>query len=485
MSSLSSPGIGSGLDVNSIVSQLVSIERQPIVALQTKAAAIQTQLSSYGLLSSYAGNMHDIAAQMASPTFWAQNAATSSDSSSVSVTATTTAASGSYAVQVSQLAQAQTIASKAYTDSSTTVGTGTLHIDFGAWDTGLTTFTADGSKTGIDISIGAGENTLSGIKAKINAANAGVTASIVTDASGARLVINSNSTGAKSAVRITVADDDGNNTDANGLSALAFNPATSSGQMTQAQAAKDAQATINGLAVTSSTNTLSGAIDGVTLTLSKVTTSPATVGVSLNTAALTSAITSFAKAYSDMNGYITTQTKYDATSQKAAALQGDQSTLTLRSNLRSVYLSSSSASPMYSSLSAIGVQVQADGSLKVDNTKLSAALANPTEVAKLFSNNSADPAQQGFAVRAQALADQMTGSNGSITTHVKALQDSIKRNANDQQTLQDRVALTQTRLMKQYTALDTLLGQTSGIASSLSQALTGLANVNTSIANNK
>jgi len=484
MSTLSSPGIGSGLDVNSIVSQLVAIERKPIDALQAKATTIQTQLSSFGLLSSYTSNIHDIAAKLAQASFWTGKIAASGDSSSVSVSSTSTAAAGDYSVQVTQLAQAQGLASKAYTNSSTSVGTGKLHIELGAWNTGLTSFTPDASKTAIDVTIGAGEDSLDSVKNKINAANAGVTASIVTDSSGAKLVLRSNSTGANSAVRITATDDDGNNADANGLSALSFDPATNPGQMSQTQVARDAQATINGLAVSSTTNTLSGVVDGVTLTLSKVTTTAVDVNVSLDTASIKKAIGDFAKAYSDMNAYITAQTKYDPATKKAAALQGDRSTLTLQSNLRNVFLGGSSASPMYGTLSSIGVQVQADGTLKVDDAKLSAALANPTEVAKLFSNSSADPNQQGFAVRVQAMADQLIGSSGAITTRTQSLRDSITRNTSQQQELEDRVAMTQARLMKQYTALDTQLGQTSSTGSSLTQSLTALTNLAASIAKN-
>ncbi len=484
MSTISSPGIGSGLDVNSIVSQLVAIERQPITDLQTKATAIQTQLSSFGLLSSYAANVHDIADQLAQPSFWTKTAASSSDPTSVGVSATGSAASGSYSVQVTQLAQAQNLASKAFTDSSTSVGTGTLHIEIGGWDTGLGTFTPDASKTAIDIGIGAGEDSLDSIKNKINAANAGVTASIVTDSSGARLALRSTATGASSAVRITALDNDGNNADASGLSALAFDPAGASGQMTQTLAAQDSQATVNGLTVGGSTNTLSGVIEGVTLTLGKVTTSPASVNVSLDTATLTKAISDFAKAYSDMNGYIKAQTKYDPTTQKAAPLQGDRATLTLQSNLRNVFLGGTGESSMFSTLSSIGMQVQSDGTLKVDNTKLSAALANPTEVAKLFSGtSSSDPGRQGFAVRARDLAATLTASNGAITTRTKSLRDSIQRNSDQQQTLEDRVSLVQARLMKQYTALDTQLSQMTSMSSTLTQSLTALSNLSLSIAN--
>jgi flagellar hook-associated protein 2 len=492
MATLSSPGIGSGLDVTSIVTQLVAIERKPIEQLQAQATTIQTKLSAFGLLQSYATNVRDAAATLAKASFWTQTRATSSDPGSLAVSSTATAASGSYSVAVSQLAQSQGLSSGAYTDSATAVGSGTLRIELGTWNDELTSFLAEPAKTAIDIPISAAEGTLDGIKAKINAANAGVTASIVRDSSGARLVLRSTATGASSAVRISVVDDDGTANDAAGLSALAFDPPTAAlqvppvtGQMSQTQAATDAKATINGLAVTSSTNTLTDVIDGVTMTLGKVTTSPVQVNVALDTSTLSSAVSAFAKAYSDMNAYIASQTKYDSTTKVAATLQGDRSTLMLQSNLRSTFLSNSSASSAFTRLSDVGLEIQTDGSLKVNNTKLTAALANPAEVAKLFSSTASSvPAEQGFAVRVKAMADQLIASNGAITTHTQGLRDSITRNSTQQQMLEARVARTEARLTKQYSALDTTLAQISGVSSTLTQALAGLVTLNTAIAKN-
>jgi flagellar hook-associated protein 2 len=483
-SGLSSPGIGSGLDVNSIVTSLVAIEKQPITQLQTKAAAIQTQLSSFGLLQSYTSNVRDIADKLSQASFWTGTAATTSDGGSVGVTSSTTATPGSYLVEVTKLAKTQSLASKAYTDTSSSVGTGSLHIELGSWDVGQTAFTPDASKTAVDISIVAGQDSLDAIKTKINAANAGVTASVLTDASGSKLVLTSTATGAKSAVRITATDDDGVNTDATGLSALAFNPPAAGGQMSQTQAAANAAATINGLAVSSATNTLSGVIGGVTLNLNKETTSAVTVNVSLDTGSIKQAITGFAKAYSDINGYITTQTKYDATTKKAAALQGDRATLTLQSNLRALFTDSSSASTVYSRLSDIGLEIQTDGSMKVNDTKLSAALANnPAEVAKLFSSTTnVDTNEQGFAVRAKALAASLISSNGAITTRTQGLRDSITRNQKQQEQLQARVEMMQQRLTKQYSALDTAISQINTTNSALTQSLTALANQSAAIA---
>ncbi len=492
MATLSSPGVGSGLDVNSIVTQLVAIERRPIDQLQTQATTIQTKLSAFGLLQSYAANVRDSADTLSKASLWTQTTAGSSDASSVSVTSTASAASGSYSVQVSQLAQSQGLASGAYADSGAVVGSGTLHIELGSWDTGLTSFLADPAKTAIDIPIGAAEGTLDGIKAKINAANAGVTASIVRDSSGARLVLRSSATGASGAVRISVTDDDGTADDAAGLSALAFDPPKAAdqsppvtGQMSQTQEAKDAKDAINGLSVSASSNTMAGVIDGVTMTLSKVTTAPVNVSVALDTSSLRKAVSDFAKAYSDMNAYIASQTKYDATTKKAATLQGDRSTLTLQSNLRNVFMGSSSASSTFSTLSDVGLELQPGGSLKVNDAKLTAALANPIELAKLFSSTaSADAAQQGFAVRVKAVAKQLIDSDGAISTRTQGLRDSIARNATQQQRLEDRVALTKARLLKQYSALDVQLSQMQGVGSSLTQALAGLTSLNTAISKN-
>ena len=483
MATLSSPGIGSGLDVNSIVKQLVALERRPIELLQAQASTIQTRLSSFGLLQSYATNVRDIAEKLSKPDFWTATSGTSSDGTAIGVTSTATAAAGSYMIEVSQLAKTQNLASKAYAASTSVVGTGSLRLELGSWNDALTTFTVDPTKVAVNITIGAGENTLDGIRTKINAANAGVTASIVTDASGAKLVLTSTTTGAISAVRITATDDDAVNTDALGLSALAFDPATAPGQMSQTQVAKNAAATINGLAITSTTNKLDNVIGGVTLTLGKVTTAPVEVKVALDTATIKKSITDFAKAFTDINGYITAQTKYDAATKKGATLQGDRPTLTLQNNLRSVFLDNSSASLVFSRLSDVGLQIQSDGSMKVNDAKLTAALVNPTELAKVFSSTlSTDTAEQGFAVRVKGLASQLIASDGAITTRTKGMRESITRNATQQQKLEARVALTEQRLLKQYATLDTVIAQISATNSALSQSLTALASQSRAIA---
>ena len=220
MATISSAGIGSGLDVNSIVTQLVAIERQPIAALQTKATKIQTQISEFGKQKSALATLRDAASKLTSGDFWGQTTGATSDISAVNVTTTTGAVAGNYAVEVSALAAAQSVATGVFAASTTPPGAGTLHIEIGTWGAGQTSFAPKAGATAVDITIGA-TDTLADVRDKINSANAGVTAMVLTDASGSRLMMRSTATGAVNAFRTSVVDADGTNADATGLSALA------------------------------------------------------------------------------------------------------------------------------------------------------------------------------------------------------------------------------------------------------------------------
>ena len=268
MATISSAGIGSGLDVNSIVTQLMAIEKQPLTALQTKATTIQSTVSEYGKIKSAVSTLRDLAAKLASTTTWGQ---TVTNSSSTAVSATTNnSAAGSYTVEVQALASVQTIATGTAVPATTTPGAGTLHIELGTWGAGQTSFTPKAGATAVDVAVAA-TDTLADVRDKINAAGAGVTAMIMTDASGSRLLIRSNTSGAANAFRTS------------GIASLAFDPSAGATTMTQSQTAANAAATINGLAVTSASNTLSNIVDGLTLNLSALTTGPVTVNVVTDT----------------------------------------------------------------------------------------------------------------------------------------------------------------------------------------------------------
>lgn len=475
MTSIASPGLGSGLDVNGIVDKLVAIEQRPITLLTQQKTTLQAKLSSFGLLKSYTTNVHDAAARLADPSLWQQTSALTTDPSAVSPTSTATAVAGTYSVEVSQLAQAQALASGVYASSTASVGTGTLKIEIGGYGGG-TTFTPQTPPKTVDIVIGVGEDSLESLRAKINAANAGVTASIVKDASGARLAIRSTATGVDNAIRITATADTALPVapgDPPSLASLVYDPGTpSASKLTQTVAAKNALATINGLAVSSATNTFTDAIEGVSLNVGKVTTAPVQIQVGPNKDGFKKAINDFVKSYNDINSYLTAQTKYDPDTKTAGALQGDGATLSLKNQLRSVITFPSGASSVFQTLSDLGIELQSGGALSVNDSKLTAALDNLSEVSKAFSNPgtgaSGDPTA-GLAVRLQTLTNALTQTDGAVTTRTAALQASIKRSDDDVAKLQTRIAATKARLLQQYGGLDTKVSKLNSLNTYINQ----------------
>lgn len=459
MATISSPGIGSGLDVQGIVSQLVALERRPIDLLKQQATRLSTQLSSFGLMQSYVGNLQSAATQLARSSLWNQTAASSSDTAAVGVTASAGAAAGSYNVEVLQLARAQSLASSAYTDGTTVLGQGTL------------TFTrGDGSTAAV--TIGPEHTTLAGIRDRINAAAAGVSASIVRDASGARLVLTSTSTGLDAAItRIDVTGDAG-------LQGLAFQQGVA-GSVTETQTARNAQARVNGLSIESTSNTLADAIDGLTLTLSRTTTAPVEVKVSADDEAVKKAVQDFINAYNDISRFLAKETAYDEATKKAGTLQGDRTAVGLMTQLRTLVSQSSGASGVFATLSSVGVELQRDGTLKLNDTRFKEALTQRNELAQAFSRaDSGDPSLNGFSERFRLLTNAIVGTDGLLTARSEGLRVTLRRNEQQRERYEDRVALVEKRLLRQYQALDASLGQLNSLSNYVSQQMNAINNWN-------
>lgn len=439
---LSSPGIGSGLDVKSIVSQLVALERRPIELLQEQKSKLTTQLSSVGLLQSYMANVQSIAGQLARPDSWTRSVASSGDATAVGATALPSATPARYSVEVLSLATAQSLSTVAgaITDASN-MGAGTLTITRGTTATPITI--ADGTS-------------LAGVRDQINAAAAGVTASIINDGVGPRLVLAAAETGVANAVTVAVSGATGQ------LSALTY-PAG----MNQDRPPADAVLRINGMQITSPTNSLSGVVEGLNLNLLKATTGPVQITVGHDTAAMKKGITDFVSAFNEVSKYLATQTKYDEATKAAGALQGDRSAVSLHNRLRGLLQQSSTASSVYDRLGDLGLDLQRDGTIKIDNSKLDAALAAPAELSRAFTT-----LQTGFGRRFKALADSVLGTDGLLTTRTSGLRDSISRNDKDQKRIEDRIARVQERLTRQYSALDTSLNSLNGLGSFVQQQIT-------------
>ncbi|MBI3367557.1 MAG: hypothetical protein HY021_03625 [Burkholderiales bacterium] len=197
---ISSAGLGSGLDVNAIVTQLMALEQKPLTQLQAAATDLKTGVSTFGKLQSYFSALRDKANALTTPSLWTSTTASSADASAVTVSTGATAATGNYAIKTTTLARGQTVVSSAA--SAATINEGTLTIELGTWvTTPAPGFTAKAGSSPIAITVGTGETDLPSIRDKINAATTDVVASIVTDATGSRLSIRSKATGAENAFR--------------------------------------------------------------------------------------------------------------------------------------------------------------------------------------------------------------------------------------------------------------------------------------------
>lgn len=458
MATLTSTGIGSGLDVGTIVSSLMSLEKQPLTKLQASASTIQTQLSAFGALKSQLASFGDIATRLASPGTWSPLSAASSDSDAISVTAGTSAAAGRYRLEVQQLAQSQSLASAPFASAAASVvGTGSLTFTVGT--ASGASFTPAAGSTPVTVAIDSAHQTLSGVRDAINAASAGVTASIVGTGSSARLVLRTPD-GAAHSVKVTASDADGNDTDASGLSALAFDPAGTAGSgrnLTQTQAAQDARFTLDGLAQTSETNTPSEVLAGVSLTLRQVTTAAVDVTVSVDTASVRRNVTDFVNAYNATAKLLAQDTQVDPAGKNRGPLQADSTAEGLQYALRGMLFGGVTGLGSPNSLSAAGIELQRDGTLKINDSKLTPLLSAPQSLARLFAQaqSGSDASTRGIAVRFKEWASGFTADGGILSARITGLKSRVDDNQKRQDAMQDRLVATEARLRKQYQQLDT------------------------------
>lgn len=465
---ISSPGIGSGLDIKGIVSQLVALEKQPIQQLQVKAAGLNAKLSAYGQLKSQIANLQDQATKLGTASSWETMSVKSSNASAIVGTATSAAAPTAFSMEVSQLARAQAAGSGVFA-AGAAVGTGTLKIQLGTWDGGA--FTA-GAASLVSVDITAAEDTLTKVAAKINAAGGGVSATVLRDASGERLLMRSNATGEESGFQVQAVDENGDAiAEGVGLARLAFNPPAGGG-MALTQSALNTVAKINGLEVKSASTTFTDAIEGLTLTVAQVTTAPVEVSIARDTAGARSNITAFVESYNALSNALAAMTKYNPGDKSAGTLQGDSTAVNLQAALRQLISGMGPAGGEIGRLSDIGVQFQADGTLKVDDAKLTVAMAKPDALKAFFTADEAGTAADGMATRIKDFAAGMLGVDGMFATKEKSIESAVKRNTTDQERIAERASRRETQLLAQYNRLDVNLGKLTALNSFISQQVT-------------
>ncbi|MHB1216228.1 MAG: flagellar filament capping protein FliD [Thiobacillus sp.] len=381
------------LDVNSIVSQLMSVERQSLSKFTAKEAGYQAKLSAYGSVNSAVSGFQTALQGLNSASKFQTLTATPSDKSFFTASATSIAVAGTYSIEVNSLAQAQQLVAAGQASSTAAIGSGaatTVTFDFGTISGGTLTngvysgaaFASNGKGTK-SITLDSSNNSLQGIRDAINAAKIGVKATLINDGSGTpyRLALSSDNQGVSSSMKISVSGD------AAVGSLLAHDPAGTQ-NLSETVTAQNANLMVNGVAISKPSNTVSDVMQGVTLTLSKVTASPEQLTVTRDTTTISNSIGSFVKAYNDLAGTLKKLSAYDATSQRGAILQGDSTVRSLQTQLRGILGSAVTGTPGdLKTLSSIGVSFQLDGSLAVDQGKLGDAMSNHfDEIASLFAS---------------------------------------------------------------------------------------------------
>lgn len=446
--SISSAGIGSGLDVNSIVSQLVAAERAGTdKQISAQTSAVSSKVSAYNSIKQALTNLQN-ATQALQGVNSAFNsfAATSSDNSVFTATANTSASAGTYDIQVGALATAQKLASTGFASTAAGVGTGALTLSAGG--------------KAFTINVDATNNTPAQLVNAINSdpANSGITASLVSADDGTHIIFQSNSTGADNAITITSSGGDG------GLNSLAYDPTNNNTQLTQLTKATSASVSIDGYTYTSDSNSFSSAIPGVTINLASA--QPGTtlqLNVTADTKGIDSAVQNFVNAYNAVASVIGNATAYDPDSNTASALTGDSMASQALSQLRNAMMSTTAGSTGgVRSVFDLGITTNSDGTLSLDTDKLNTALASNSQAASnLFSTSGA---------LGSSLGNMFTGylsAGGLFDTKNTALQSQLTDLSKQEDTLNTRMNDLTALYTKQYNALDTLMAQMSSTSAFL------------------
>lgn len=431
----------SGLDVQSLVSQLMSIERKPIDQLNTKVTDYQSRISSFGTLSGLVSSLQT--AMQGLKTSLQGFSATPADTTILSATASSSAAEGAYTIEVSRLAKAQSLVSAGQASQTLSIPSSPATI----------TFTIGGNP--MDVTIAAGAS-LQNIRDAINGANLGVKASIINDGSATpyRLVLTANEAGTSNAISSITSSD-------TNLDALLNFDGTAGSAMEQKVVPQTALFTVNNIEIESNSNTYTDAIQGVTLTLKKETTTATTVTVARDSAAVKTAADKFIEAYNALYSQLKSRSAYATESSAGGALAGDGTLRLMLSQLREIFTTPTSGGTLRH-LSEIGITTQAGGNLKLDSSKFNAALEKDfADVANLFTGAT------GFGTRLDAWATKVTQIGGLIAQRTDSLKSSIKGYNVEIDRLEQQMTVLQKRYTTTYTNLNMMLARMNDTSSYL------------------
>ena len=451
MGGLSSLGVGSGLDAGALVDRLVAAERAgPQRRLDRSEVNLRASLSAFGQMRAALDTLQESLPALEG--LGGGRSARVAPTGNLRANAADGATEGRFRVTVDALARAQSLAAAGYAGTDSSVGTGTLSIRLGAADP-------------VAVQIEAGSDSLAEVRDAINAAEAGVSAAIIDDGTAQRLVLTAAETGAANAIEITVSDDDGNDTDAIGLSALAFAP----GAMNLAElvGAEDAQLRVNGLAVTRGSNSIDDLIDGVTLDLSRADPDlDIEVSVASDSGSARAALDKFVEAFNGVLTRVEGATRFDPESGQGSPLTGDSTARGLVSALRNTLLEGGDGEGPFARLLDLGVRTGENGRLSIDDDRFDAALAEDF--------GAVGEVLGGVAERFEATVATFVGDGGRFAARTDGLETRLEDIADRRVALDRRIDLVEARFRREFGALDVLISNLQSTSGFLASQLANL-----------
>jgi len=458
MATFSSSGVGSGMDVNSLVTQLVAAERATPEKRITQAdVKLTTEFTSLARLKAAMSSFQTALTALKSKGTFDLRSVDVPEDAGFTATATGSAATANYQVEVRQLAKAAQLGSDPFTSgASSVVGTGKLTLSVGT--------------KSFDVDIADGQKSLAGIRDAINASpdNTGVRATLITDVEGTRLVLTGTATGAENGIKVASSGGDG------GLAAFDFDP-NGVKKMAVVSPAQDAIVFVSNYEIRSASNVVNSAIDGVTLTLKKAEQGKSSsLAIQRDDAGIQTRMQSFVDAYNSLATQIASLRSYDASTGVAGPMLGDAMLRGIESQMRKILTTPvAAAGTKFSTLANIGITTGADGKLSLDKTELAAALTeNPTAVTALMAS------ENGVAMQASTFINSKLSSTGELAARETSIAAKRKDLTKQKDALDARMLVIQQRYMKQFNALDTMLAQMQSTSTYLTQQFASLANLN-------
>jgi len=450
MAVLSSPGIGSNLNVSGLVNTLVTAAKTPQQnQIDARRSDVKSQLSGLGTLKSALSSLRDALAGLGDGSAFNKFLATASSTDRFAASTDSTAAAGTYSIAVEQLAVAEKASSAAFA-SGATLDAGSLTLNVG-------------SKS-LTIAVGSGTNTLAQIAGAINRSsqNPGVSASVVSAADGDHLVLTSSKTGTQNAFTVS---------GSGSVAGLAYDPVHGVNGLNTVSSAADAKLSVDGFEITSASNAVQGAIQGVTLNLTAVSGSkpPDTLTIKADTDSIKNAVQAFVTSYNKFVAATKSLTSYDSASGKSGALLGDSTMLGITSRIAQTFATKGGADgDAVRWLSDVGLRFELDGTLSVNNDKLNSALAStPAQVKNLFSNTS------GYGSRLTPMLAGYLSSGGILDARTDSLNKNNKALDSAQSRLDARMDTLTTMYTTQFSKLDQLLTSLNSTSSFLTRQLAG------------